>query len=245
MGSINTLEDLAQYRDQILALVKQHKAQRIAVFGSLARGEMRADSDIDFLVEFSADYALRDQLRLIADLRELLGRRVDVAARHQLREELASNILAEALPLGAQKSRGAIPMKRNQLVYCKDILDRIGRIEDCTKGGYDEFLASMLIQDGVERAFLVIGEAVKRLDPALKDRYPQIPWRSLAGFRDLLAHQYERIRHEAVWEYIAENLPALKAAMLDMQASLTSFSSPRRVRGSLSPFKSKAISARE
>ncbi|MCY4145918.1 MAG: DUF86 domain-containing protein [Chloroflexi bacterium] len=220
MSRIDTLKDLAHYREQILALAKQHKAHRIAVFGSLARGEMRDDSDIDFLVDFSADYALRDQLRLIVDLRELLGRPVDVAARHQLREELAANILAEAQPLGACELVEAAPMERNQLVYCNDILDRIDRIEDYTKGGYDEFLASMLIQDGVERAFMVIGEAVKRLDPALKNRYPHIPWRGFAGFRDMLAHQYERIRLEAVWAYIEESLPELKSAMLDMRAHL-------------------------
>ena len=220
MSDINTLEDLAQYHEQILALARRHKARRIAVFGSLARGETRADSDIDFLVDFTADYALRDQLRLIADLRELLGQRVDVAARHQLREELAPNILAEAQTLGERKLAGDKPMKRNQIVYCKDILDRIGRIEEYTKGGYDEFRQSTLIQDGVERAFLVIGEAVKRLDPALKDDYPHIPWRSLAGFRDMLAHQYDRIRHEAVWEYIGENLPPPKSAMRAMLARL-------------------------
>ncbi len=198
MSGINTLEDLAQCHEQILALAKQNNAQGIAVFGSLARGEMRADSDIDFLVDFSANYALRDHLRLTVDLRELLGQRVDVAARHQLREEFAPNILAEAQPLGAPKLAGDQPMKRNQIVYCKDILDRIGRIEEYTKGGYDEFRQSTLIQDALERAFLVIGQAVKRLDPALKDRHPQIPWRSLSGFRDMLAHQYDRIRHEAV-----------------------------------------------
>lgn len=211
---------MTQYQEQILAIAKQHKARGIAVFGSLARGEMRANSDIDFLVDFSANYALRDHLRLIVDLRELLGQRVDVAARHQLREELAPNILAEAQPLGGRKLAGDKPMKRNQLVYCEDILERIGRIEEYTKGGYDEFRQSTLIQDGVERAFLVIGEAVKRLDPALKNCYPQIPWRSLAGFRAMLAHQYDRIRNEAVWEYVAENLPPLKSAMLAMQARL-------------------------
>ena len=225
---IDMLEDLAQHEDEILALAKRHNATRIEVFGSLTRGDMRHDSDIDFLVDFAPDYALSDHLRLIGDLGELLGRRVDVADRRQLREELAPDILAAAQPIGAiplgppaKSGGGANPMKRNQRVYCSDILDRIGRIETYTAGSYDEFMASTLIQDAVERAFLVISEAVKRLDPALTERYPHIPWRDLAGFRDMLAHQYQHIRAESVWSYIQDNLPDLKAAMLDMQASLT------------------------
>ena len=212
MKTINTLEDLAEYRERIVELAKRRKAQRIAVFGSIVRGDMHADSDIDFLVDFDADYALPDQLGLIADLGDLLGRRVDVVERDNLREELAPNILAEETPLGAKARRDLPPMKRNQRVHLDDILDRIDRIEEYTSGGYDEFMSSRLIQDGVERAFLVIGEAVKQLDAELTSRYPSIPWRGLAKFRDVLAHQYRHIRLTSLWQYTQEHIPALKEA---------------------------------
>lgn len=99
MNAINTLEDLAEYREQIMALAKQHKAQRIAVFGSIVRGELQPESDIDFLVDFDADYGLRDRLRLIIGLREMLNRRVDVIDRDCVCEELRDYILAEAVSL--------------------------------------------------------------------------------------------------------------------------------------------------
>ncbi len=220
MNAINTLEDLAQYREQIMALAKQHKAQRIAVFGSIVRGDLQPESDIDFLVDFEADYALHDRIGLIDDLGDLLGRRVDVVERDNLREELAPNILAEETPLGAKTRRDLPPMKRNQRIYCNDILDRIGRIEEYTSGGHDEFMSTRLIQDGVERAFSVIGEAIKQLDPELKSHYPHIPWRGFAGFRDMLAHQYRHIRLASVWRYTQEHVPELKEAILDILAEL-------------------------
>ncbi|MCY3720316.1 MAG: nucleotidyltransferase domain-containing protein, partial [Anaerolineaceae bacterium] len=71
-------------------------ARRIAVFGSLARGEARATSDIDFLVDFETDYKLRDQIRLMQALGALLGRRVQVVDRQCLREEWPETITQEA-----------------------------------------------------------------------------------------------------------------------------------------------------
>ena len=99
VDAVHTLEDFTQYRERILALAREHRARQIYVFGSLARDEMRAESDIDFLVDFEDGYALRDQIRLTLGLEDLLNRRVDVIDRECLREELRESILAEARPL--------------------------------------------------------------------------------------------------------------------------------------------------
>ena len=94
--TINTLDDLRRRRAQIIDLARRHRAHRIAVFGSLARGEAHAESDIDILVDFEADYKLRDHIRLTQALQRLLGRRVEVVDRHSLRTELRAAILQEA-----------------------------------------------------------------------------------------------------------------------------------------------------
>ena len=94
-----TLDELRQQRDTILALARQHRARRIAVFGSVLRGELQPNSDIDFLVDFEVDYKLRDHIRLIQGLQQLLGRRVDVVDRRSLRKELRDTILEEAQSL--------------------------------------------------------------------------------------------------------------------------------------------------
>ena len=73
--TILTLEDVRQQREGIMALARQHRAREVAVFGSLVRGGLRADSDIDFLVDFEAGYKLRDLIRLTQALGQLLRRR--------------------------------------------------------------------------------------------------------------------------------------------------------------------------
>jgi uncharacterized protein with HEPN domain len=104
-------------------------------------------------------------------------------------------------------------------VYLNDILERIRRIEQFTQGGREEFEQSLLIQDAVIRSFEVIGEAVKHLSVAVKEQYPQIPWRQIAGFRDVLIHDYGDVDTDDVWQVIEEHLPALKQAVVSLLES--------------------------
>lgn len=97
--AIHTFDDLRQQRDKIIALAQQHRARQVAVFGSLLRGALGFNSDIDFLVDFEPDYSLRDHIRLTQGLRQLLGRRVEVVDRRSLRPELRDTITKEARPL--------------------------------------------------------------------------------------------------------------------------------------------------
>ena len=97
--TIGSLHDLRRQRERIMELAFQYRARKIAVFGSLARGEAHAESDIDFLVDFEADYKLRDHIRLTQALSILLGRRVEVVDRQCLREEWRDGILKEAISL--------------------------------------------------------------------------------------------------------------------------------------------------
>jgi len=84
------------YRNDIRSTARRHKGTRVRVFGSVARGEDRPDSDIDFLVDFERGSSLFDLLHLADDLEQLLGRRVDVVSTGGLKTR-DSNILAEAL----------------------------------------------------------------------------------------------------------------------------------------------------
>ena len=97
--AIHSLDDLRQQREQIIALALQHRARKIAVFGSLLRGALGLNSDIDFLVDFEPDYSLRDHIRLTQGLQQLLERRVEVVDRRSLRPELRDTITREAQPL--------------------------------------------------------------------------------------------------------------------------------------------------
>ncbi|MGK7960233.1 HepT-like ribonuclease domain-containing protein [Crocosphaera sp.] len=95
-------------------------------------------------------------------------------------------------------------------IYLADILERIKRIESYTKDGQETFYTSLLIQDGVIRCFEVIGEAVKQLSPEIREKYSNITWRKIAGFRDILIHNYMGIDLDEVWGVIENFLPTLK-----------------------------------
>ncbi|MCT7985213.1 DUF86 domain-containing protein [Laspinema sp. A4] len=102
------------------------------------------------------------------------------------------------------------------LFFLKDICDRIGQIEIYTQPGKAEFIESRLIQDAVIRNFELIGEGVKRLSSSLRQTYPAIPWRKIAGFRDVLIHDYLQIDLDEVWDVIDRNLPELKHNILQI-----------------------------
>lgn len=69
------------------------------------------------------------------------------------------------------------------------IFERILRIEAFSAEGRDAFIADLMAQDAIIRNFEVMGEAVKRVPDSVRDQSPGIPWRKIAGFRDVLIHQ--------------------------------------------------------
>ena len=92
-------EILAGKRDEILRIAKKHGVTNIRVFGSVARGDAGPQSDVDFLIEIGDDTPPWFPGGLIADLEELLGRRVDVVSPSWLRQVIKDDVLAEARPL--------------------------------------------------------------------------------------------------------------------------------------------------
>lgn len=92
-------ELLKEKRQEILQLAAKHGADHIRVFGSVARGEAKPDSDVDLLVDLAPGRSLMDHAALIIDLQRLLGCRVDVVTERGLRERVRQRVLAEAVPL--------------------------------------------------------------------------------------------------------------------------------------------------
>ena len=83
-------------------------------------------------------------------------------------------------------------------------------IAEVTAGGEQEFLTSRLIQDGVVRNLEVIGEATKNLSTELREANPAIPWRQIAGMRDVLIHDYLKFNLSRVWLTVSTDLPDLR-----------------------------------
>ncbi|HLP88131.1 MAG TPA: nucleotidyltransferase family protein [Nostocaceae cyanobacterium] len=92
-------ELLLPFREEILKIATKYGAYNMRVFGSVARGEATAESDIDFLVELNPEISLLDYIALMQDLAALLGRKVDIAEPNNLHELIRDKILSEAVPL--------------------------------------------------------------------------------------------------------------------------------------------------
>jgi len=97
MPIVNEL--LQEKRQEILQIAAKHGAYNVRVFGSVARGEDKADSDIDFLIDVGSHHSPWFPAGLIIDLEELLGRKVDVAEPDNLQQCIREQVLQEAIPL--------------------------------------------------------------------------------------------------------------------------------------------------
>lgn len=102
---------------------------------------------------------------------------------------------------------------KNDLLYVSNIQECIEAIESYTFDGKKIFMETRMIQDAVIRNFEVIGEATKRLSPEFKAKYPEVPWRRIAGLRDVLIHDYLRVDLDEIWGIIVSDLPNLKSAI--------------------------------
>jgi uncharacterized protein with HEPN domain len=103
---------------------------------------------------------------------------------------------------------------KDERVYLGHIRDAINDIELYTSLGRDAFVAERMRQDAVIRKLEIIGEAVKQLSDATKDRRPEIPWKQIAGMRDRLTHDYFGVDPALVWRVVERDLPALKGAVM-------------------------------
>jgi uncharacterized protein with HEPN domain len=102
-------------------------------------------------------------------------------------------------------------------VYLLHILECSALIRDYTRSGKTEFMTNSLVQDGVLRRLQTMAESTQRLSTPVKEQMSGIDWRSLAGFRNVLVHDYlGGIDFEQVWSAIKQYLPGLETAVREL-----------------------------
>ena len=105
-------------------------------------------------------------------------------------------------------------MRREPVVFLKHIRLCLDRIDAFTIEGEAAFYTDEKTQDAVIRNLEIIGQAVRDLGAdKLESRHPDIPWRQIAGLRNVLAHQYLGVDLNLVWNVIVGHLPPLRAAI--------------------------------
>ena len=112
---------------------------------------------------------------------------------------------------------------RDISLYLQDILGAMLAIEQFIEGiSLDEFKTDDKTSSAVIRKFEIIGEAAKQIPEEIRNKYPLIPWKEMAGMRDRLIHFYFGIKYELVWHTIKDIIPQVKPSIQEILKSLKS-----------------------
>jgi uncharacterized protein with HEPN domain len=112
------------------------------------------------------------------------------------------------------------PGPESDRVLLAHMRDCLGRIAEYTRSERATFETSRLVQDAVIRNLQTLAESSQRLSAEIKSTEEGIPWRELAGFRNVIVHGYLGVDIDAVWLVIEQDLPALNDAVIRMETRL-------------------------
>ncbi|MFA4952916.1 MAG: DUF86 domain-containing protein [Candidatus Pacearchaeota archaeon] len=112
-------------------------------------------------------------------------------------------------------------MIKDSSVFLDHIIENIVDIESFIKGiNKKDFLKNKEKQNAVIRSLEIIGEAVKNLPQNITNKYPNIPWKEIAGTRDRITHHYFKVDLDIIWDIIKQDIPKLKQEILKVRKDL-------------------------
>lgn len=101
-------------------------------------------------------------------------------------------------------------------LYLIHIRECVHRIKDYTRDGCEAFLTDTKTQDAVLHNLQTLGESTQALPGTLKTAHPEIDWRAIARFRNVLVHHYLGVKVERIWEIVEQYMPTLKQTVGSM-----------------------------
>src|SRR5260370_22933171 len=109
---------------------------------------------------------------------------------------------------------------KSQTAYVEHVLECIRRVNEDSAHGAEAVFASRTLQDAILRNLQVLCESIQRIDERYKQEHPDIQWGSIAGIRNLLAHDYFELDFETIWRIVERDIPALDAVLRTILAEL-------------------------
>lgn len=101
-------------------------------------------------------------------------------------------------------------MSRDERLYLDDMLETLQKILEYGQDlDFPTFATHRMAYDAILRNLEILGEAAKNVSPDIRDRYPDVGWRKIAGLRDILAHSYFGLMDETLWDIVTHKVPAL------------------------------------
>jgi hypothetical protein len=190
---------------------RMFSVKKIGLFGSVARGEDRPESDVDIEVEFEQGLdTYENYIGLSFYLDELLGRRVDLVTTRVLAMYLRPELGAEYAVLS------------RDLVYLSQMLEEISFLHQRARGMTErEFSRDEIARRAVVRSLEIIGESASRVSPAFMEQHPEIAWKELEGLKSRLVHPYFSMDWPMIWNVMGSYLPATEQKLRRLQARLS------------------------
>ncbi len=216
-------------RDEALRLLREHMpalrerfgVTSLALFGSTARDEATAGSDVDVLVEFDREpEAAWGSYEARTYLSEVLGRRVDMVERHRMRKEYLPWVTADEVdPMNPREPMPGAARPKRWDVYVENMIDACEKVMEYTEGvSRADFFADGMRYDATIRQLEVLGEAAHRISEQVHEAHPEIPWQLVIDNRNYLIHGYDGIKPDKLWSTIQEHVPPLIARLTALLA---------------------------
>lgn len=212
-------------RRALPALSEKYNIKSFGIFGSYARGEQKATSDLDVLVEYQESPSYFTARKLEQELSKLVGTNVDSHEPQNLRTYIGKNVLHQVLWLqkdgAAQRLKAprrthngkcnggnmAEP-KRDYLDFIQDMIESMENAPLHVAGKtYEQMVADRSTRLLVRTEIQLIGEAASRIPEEFQEQYPEIPWKSIVGARHRIVHGYDKINYKEVWRILQESIP--------------------------------------
>ena len=221
---LSKAEALTLLRQHMPELERRFGISELALFGSTARDEATAESDVDILVSFEGDMSYRTLSKAETYLRELLGRPVDLVERRLLREEYRPWVEADEInPLNPRTSVSKATRPKRWDVYVQDMIDAALKTLRYTDGlELDDYLGDSRSCDATNLNMMQIGESAGKIPEPVREAHPEIDWGEAMGLRNRIVHAYPAIDDEKIWtivkDFVPPLIPKLTALLAEAQA---------------------------